>query len=226
MNSDGYQTLFEYSAAKPTKTAVLVAEGDIRKLILRVEVNAMNKDPSPTILDTFEITEDSNLYTVRLFDYKWSMDIQIDPRKGGRGRAKLPSDYWAIHLRVHNGVAIGAAKKMLRRVENVVVEMPDKWFKYRNFFTKPSAPESANDASDTPHSSQGSATEGAYEEELPGGYKVRWTGALATPMFLRAMGYENIRPPRQPSPETVTGDDAEHGEPAETGRLTRSKAQR
>ena len=221
---DGYQTLFEYSAAEPEKTALLQAEGDIRKLTLSVQVNAVRQDPSPAILNKFEITEDTNLYTIRLFDYKWSMDIHVDPRKVGRGHAKLPGDYWAIHLRVHNGEAIKAAKRMLRRVESVALEMPDKWFKYRNFFTKPSASASVPDTSETPHSSQGSATEGAFEKELPGGYKVRWTGALATPMFLRAMGHQNIRPPRQPSPETVIGDSPEHGEPAQVGRVTRAKA--
>ena len=175
------------------------------------------------MLNTFEITEDSNLYTLRLFDYKWSMDVQVDPRKGGRGRAKLPGDYWAIHLRVHNDGAIAVAKKMLRRIENVATEMPDKWFKYRNFFTQPSVSESATEA--TSHSSQGSATEGAYEEELPGGHKVRWTGALATPMFLRALGHQNIRPARQPSPEATSGDSAERDGPAETRRVTRSRAE-
>lgn len=224
MYSNGYKTLFEYSAAEPGKTAWLEAEGDIRKLILRVEVNAVRQDPSPIVLNTFEITEDSNLYTLRLFDYKWSMDVQVDSRKGGPGRAKLPGDYWAIHLRVHPEWAISLAKKMLRRIENVAVEMPDKWFKYRNFFTKPSVSESAHDTSDTSHSSQGSATEGAYEKDLSGGHTVRWTDALATPMFLCAMGHQNIRPPRQPSP-AVTGDNPEHDGRAETRRVTRSRAQ-
>ena len=220
MYRDGYKTIFEYSAAEPAKTALLVAEGGVSKLTLRVQINAVRLDPSPTILKTFEITEDDNLYTIRLFDHKWSMDIHVDPRKSGRGRAKPVGDYWAIHLRLHHEAAIKAAKTMLRRVENAALEMPDKWFKYRNFFTKPSQAASAPETSDTPHSSQGSATQGAYEEEMAGGYRVRWTGALATPMFLRAMGYENIRPPRQPSPEMDDG-----GEPAPARRVTRSEAE-
>ena len=83
--------------------------------------------------------------------------------------------------------------------------------------------EPVTDNADTADSSQGSATEGQFEQELPGGYKVRWTGALATPMFLSAMGYQNIRPPRQPSPDTDAGDSPGHGRPAQTGRVTRAQ---
>ncbi|KAL8792377.1 MAG: hypothetical protein Q9195_004990 [Heterodermia aff. obscurata] len=220
----GYQTLFEYSDEEPLKIAFLIVEGNIGKLMLEVKVNAVHMDPSPTTLNKFETTEDQNLYTIRLFDYKWSMDIQVDPRKGGRGRAKLPGDYWAIHLRVNDEATIAAAKRMLRRVGGITFEMPDRWFKHRNFFTKPSVSASAPDDSDTLHSSQGSATEGAFERQLSGGYKVRWTGALATPMFLRALGHENIRPPRQPSPEAGAGDNDEQREPTQTGRVTRSEA--
>ena len=34
---DGYKTLFEYSAAQSTETPLLVAKGDLRKLMLRVQ---------------------------------------------------------------------------------------------------------------------------------------------------------------------------------------------
>ena len=154
----------------------------------------MRKDPSP-ITHIFNITDDENLYTVRLFDYTVSMDLQIEPKRvRGRGRPKQEQegDYWAIYFKVDNQRMMNSARAMLRRVQNITMEMPDKWFKYRNYFTKTST----TAVPDTDEqSSQGSVTQGEYYKELPGDYSVRWTGFLAMPEFLRVLGNQ----PRKPS---------------------------
>ena len=126
----GYKVLFEYSD-KSSQRCTLVAAGNIEGLTLRLELGVQHKDPSPIVLHTFNITNDENLYTVRLFDYRMSMDVHVDPRRGARGRAKPIGDFWAIYFRGHAEQEIKNAKAMMRRVENITLEMPDKWFKVR-----------------------------------------------------------------------------------------------
>ncbi|KAG7005801.1 hypothetical protein G7Y79_00017g041830 [Physcia stellaris] len=213
---EGYKVLFEYSD-KSLQRCTLVAAGNIEGLTLRLELGAKHKDPSPIVLYTFNITNDENIYTIRLFDYRMSMDLHVDPRRGARGRAKPIGDFWVIYFRGHVEQEIKNAKAMLRRVESITLEMPDKWFKC-----------ATSAADETPESSQTSATEAAYSEELPGGYNVRWTATLASPLFLRAMGHLNIRPARQQSPETAEVQDEAYTSKAAAGeaRVTRATAKK
>ena len=107
---------------------------------------------------------------------------------------------------------LGRAKKMLRRVENVTVEMPDVWFRYRNYFTR--TPTVGDDANEN----QPSVRVGQNRVELGGGHSLTFTGCLASLEWLSISGHDNIQPP--------VGQDAE--EAAELtdpdAPLTRSRA--
>ena len=70
------QMLLQYSGNKSTKTAFLVAERDIRKLTLSIQVNVMRQNPAPTVPNTltFENTEDKKMYTICLLDFNPTID--------------------------------------------------------------------------------------------------------------------------------------------------------
>ncbi|KAI4138223.1 MAG: hypothetical protein LQ341_004760 [Variospora aurantia] len=92
------------------------------------------------------------------------------------------------------------ARAMMRRIESLTREMPDVFFKHRNFFTKVGLA-----ADGKTRSPPREPTEGFYQHELSSGHKMIFTGAFATAPFLRALGHDIVRPARQVSMDPEEG---------------------
>ena len=218
----GYNGVFEYSDNEKEKRCTLVGEGNHEGLTLTLELAAKLKDPSPTILARFNIPDQANLISIRLFDQSLSMDVHLDrkPKTKFATKARAEGDYWAIYFRAHTDPELYNAKRMLRRVENVTLGMPDAWFKYRNYFTR--TPNVGDEANESQQSSQASAVAGENLVNIGGGYTVRFTNFLATQEWLSLSGHENIRPPRPPIEDEAEAKKATPVDPA--AAITRDRA--
>ncbi|KAL9011885.1 MAG: hypothetical protein Q9173_003316 [Seirophora scorigena] len=182
----GFETQFEYSPVPPNAQ---------RRCFL---INTVYQDPNFTVLHRFYIPTDNALISLRLFDRGMLMEIHIDPERVGRRRSV--GDNWAIVFRAHTKQERENARAMMRRIEALTREMPDAFFKYRNFFT------SVGLAADgTTRSPPRETTEGFYQHELSSGHKMVFTGHFATAPFLRALGQEIVRPARPVSMDPEEG---------------------
>ncbi|KAL8899135.1 MAG: hypothetical protein Q9207_006353 [Kuettlingeria erythrocarpa] len=186
----GFQTQFEYdsAAAGPKPRCFLRVKGNLAGLTLALELNNAFWDPNPTILHAFTIPAADNAFvSLRLFDKLVHIEIHIDPPR--TGRSKPVGDYWSIAFRNHNATEKKAARALLHTLESITREMPNVWFKHRNYFT--------NGNGAVPQE----ATEGSFRYELSSGHHFDFTGHFAKAPFLQALGYQQVRPPRSASPE-------------------------
>ncbi|KAL8756502.1 MAG: hypothetical protein Q9184_004484 [Pyrenodesmia sp. 2 TL-2023] len=194
----GFQTRFEYDSAPATayKPRCFVRmRGGLPGLTLTLEINQVHWDPNPTILHTFTIPAANNAFvTLRLFDKLVHMEIHTDPPR--TGRRKPVGDYWSIAFRNHTPEEKRAARALLNTIESFTREMPDAWFKHRNYFTK------GNSA--VPQET----TEGSFRYELSSGHHFDFTGHFATAPILEALGHEQVRLARPVSlePEDEEGN--------------------
>ncbi|KAL8973190.1 MAG: hypothetical protein Q9197_002453 [Variospora fuerteventurae] len=196
----GLETQFEYSPVAPytQQRCFLVGDGNLEGLTLLLKINAVYQDPNPPVLHRFFIPTDDALVSLRLFDKGMLMEIHVDPDRVGR--RKPVGDYWAITFRAHSKQEHKNARAMMRRIESLTREMPDAFFKYRNFFTKVGLA-----ADGKTRSPPREPTEGFYQHELSSGHKMIFTGAFATAPFLRALGHDIVRPARQVSMDPEEG---------------------
>ncbi|KAI4112987.1 MAG: hypothetical protein LQ345_005951 [Seirophora villosa] len=196
----GFETQFEYSREAPNaqRRCFLVGHGGLEGLTLLLKINAVYQDLNPTVLHRFFIPTDNALISLRLFDKGMVMEIHIDPERVGRRRSV--GDYWAIVFRAHTTHERDNARAMMRKIEALTREMPDGFFKYRNFFTKVGLA-----ADGTRRSPPREPTEGYYEHELSSGHKMVFTGYFATAAFQRALGHDIVRPARPVSMDPEEG---------------------
>ncbi|KAL9595377.1 MAG: hypothetical protein Q9219_006479 [cf. Caloplaca sp. 3 TL-2023] len=208
----GYSTVFEYSPTPPNaqRRCFLTGQGDMAGLTFTLTVNAVFQDPNPTVLHQFSIPSPHALVSLRLFDKGMFMEIHVDPVR--RGRSRPLGDYWEVRFRAHNNPERKLARAMLRRLENLTREMPDAWFKYRNYFTQIGIVSGEEAAPPT------EPTEGYHRVELSSGHAMAFTGHLATAAFQRALGHVRVRPARR-----VSVDPEEGQELIKQPRLLRSR---
>lgn len=219
-SGEGYNTEFEYSEAEQNKRCLLTARGNHEGLTLSLALQTVHKGPSPQVLVRSNFPDEANLITIRLFDQSRSMDIRLEPKPKSKfaSKARAEGDYWSTTFAAHNVAAIENAKKMLRRVENVTLEMPDAWFKYRNYFTR--TPNIGDEADDS-QEEQPSVAVGRNRVELGGGHSITFTGCLASLEWLKLSGHERIRPTHSPIEEEAVGT-AELADPE--APVTRARA--
>ena len=220
-NGQGYKTEFEYSEDEEDKRCILTAEGGHAGLRLALLIASQAQDPSPRVLFRFNIPDEKNLVSIRLFDQSRSMDIHLDPKPKSKfaAKARAEADYWSISFSAGDERDIRNTKRMLRRVENVTLGMPDAWFKYRNYFTR--TPNIGDEANDSQQSSQPSIRVGENLVNLGGGHNIRFTGCLASFEWLSLEGHKNIRPARSPIREEAE-DGAKERDP--NAAVTRAQA--
>ncbi|KAL8826995.1 MAG: hypothetical protein Q9191_003456 [Dirinaria sp. TL-2023a] len=155
-----YQSAFEYSEDKKNSRCVLLAEGNHEALTLTLVAVRERNDPNPRIVADFSIPREGFVYSIRLFDQSRSMDVHVEskPKTRFAAKARAESRYWKIAFRAHDETELYNTKRMLRRVENLTLEMPDEWFNYRNYFTR--TPNVGNEADEEQQSSQASVEVG------------------------------------------------------------------
>lgn len=191
-----YQRAFEYSEYQRESRCALFAEGNHEALKLTLMLARGSNDPSPEIVAHFSIPREGYLYSIRLFDQSRSMDVHVEPKPKTKFAAKARAEarYWSIAFRAHDETELYNTKRMLRRLENLTLEMPDEWFTYRNYFTR--TPNVGDEADETQQSGQPSVEVGRNRVELAGGHSITFTGALASFEWLSLEGHENIRQSR------------------------------
>lgn len=205
----GFITDWEYTPDEPNRRCFLIGDGDLRQISLTLKVNAVHKDPNPDVLHQFSIPTEGGQISLRLFDKGMYMELHIDPDR--QDNEQPIGTYWAFTFRAHNEPEMKLARAMLRRLEFMTREMPDVWFKYRNYYTVPGAINRDQDNVELERPAE--PQEGYFRMELSGGHSMEFTNHLATTPFLRAFGYQDVRPAR-PQEDPVG--------PLQHPRLTRS----
>lgn len=207
----GYSTEFQEVKTDKERKCFLVLEGNVEELSFTITVSSFDKDPDPKVLLHYQVPDEDNPFTIRLFNQSRSMDIRLDPkpRDKSAARYRAEGDYWSLHFLDDPEWCIKVRKGMLRRVEYMTLQMPDAWFRYRNYFT--STPNTGNeDADDADGSqiSQQSTILGQKLVDFGGGITVWFTGCLASPEWyaLTGAGPSNVRSARRQVVEAVESD--------------------
>ncbi|KAL8735430.1 MAG: hypothetical protein Q9166_000976 [cf. Caloplaca sp. 2 TL-2023] len=199
--SNQWSDVFEYSIGKKANRCFLRGKGGIAGLELTLFRTAEFKDENPETIHELTFPAPDAKLSLRLYDSNGIIEIFTDPNQK-KGQEAV-GDYWTISLRGHSDFEKIQAPKLLRWLESVAREMPDNWFRYRNFFTVPGA----RDAAVPPP-----VAAGQYNHEMAGsGGSMKFTGNLASAPFLVALGYRNVHPrvkSLRTQTQQVRGEDA------------------
>lgn len=192
----GLKTAFVFSVEEMHRRCILTAEAPFHgdELTLSLEIDAFKMDPSPRRIWECKIPNEENLVSIRLLDHGPSLEVHLDPKPRNKSAARYQDEGEIVvfRLRTHRDVAVQNAKNMLRRVENLTLEMPDDWFRYRNYFT---TTPNMGDEADEEQSDEPPTTVGQHTLDFGGGVQLRLTGHLASARFLALLGHKNIRDP-------------------------------
>ncbi|KAL8659302.1 MAG: hypothetical protein Q9202_007184 [Teloschistes flavicans] len=192
----GLKTAFVFSVEEMHRRCILTAEAPFHgdELTLSIEIEEFKMDPSPTRIWDSKIPNEENLVSIRLLDHGPSLEVHLDPKPRNKSAARYQDEgqIFVFRLRTHRDVAVQNAKNMLRRVENLTLDMPDDWFRYRNYFT---TTPNMGDEADEEQSDEPPITVGQHTVDFGGGVQLRLTGHLASAEFLALLGHKNIRDP-------------------------------
>lgn len=170
-------TVFDRVSRKRGGIGYIECHGGFSNLVLEVRIAAKFQDLSPEVLLRVELPNDKLLVGVRLYDITRSMELRVGPE--AEFSKKISGVIWVLPFE-DLGSKLKEGKAMARRLENLMREMPDAWFSYRNFSRPEPREYIEGDAA--------SSTPAAFIQTITGGHKWVSTGLLASPEFQHGLG--------------------------------------
>ncbi|MCJ1460652.1 hypothetical protein MMC28_011034 [Mycoblastus sanguinarius] len=203
--------VFAYDAAKPSNRCILKCKGNVQRLEMEISWSKKHQDPEPEVILHIVIPQDEDLFDLRFFESTRSLELRWTSKSHpftGDEHVESESPVWFVYFRTE-GKLLDKTKVMIKRLQNVMSEMPDAWFTYRNFFAlRPTSDKEDLDPETAPTT---------LDQEISGGHTWKSTGFLASLEFQRAIG--RIRG------EAVTSEGSRAPALASTSMVMRARAE-
>ena len=201
---EGLSTVYELKKATRTERVKLECQGNSIDFSMSLTLQRPHVDNEETLLSV-KLPNDDYRIGIRLFE----VDRRIEMIKTSNSSKQSREDCSVIYFDDYmNNLKL--CKGMLKRLANVLGEMPSSWFTYRNFLPVGEGIEVATNADAPPP---------PFVQHINGGLTWTFTGALASFDFQRALGNLTLE-----DVETDPENPFKTAKPAFEGRLTRGKA--
>ena len=201
---EGLSTVYELKKETRTERVKLECQGNSADFSMSLTLERQHVDDEETLMSV-KLPNDDYRIGVRLFE----VDRRIEVIKTSNSSSRSIEDCSVIYFDDYrNNLKLG--KAMLKRLANVLGEMPSRWFTYRNFLPVGQRAEVATTADAAPP---------PFVHHVKGGLTWTFTGALASFDFQRALGNLTLE-----DAETDPDNPFKTANPAVEGKLTKWKA--
>ena len=202
-SGEGLSTVYELKKETRTERVKLECRGNSVDFSMSLTLERQHVDDEETLLSV-KLPNDDYRIGVRFFEVDRRIEVIKTSNSSRQSREDCSVSYFDDY---RNNLKLG--KAMLKRLANVLGEMPSRWFTYRNFLPVRQRTEVATTADAPPP---------PFVQHIKGGLTWTFTGALASFDFQRALGNLTLE-----DAETDPGNPFKSANLAVEGKLTKRK---